>query len=262
MKKMRIAILGANGFLGGEIIRYYTAKYDVHGVSRENYKDFFGQEFDVFINAAGNSKRFWANNNIVEDFDASTVSVYRSLLDFNAKVYVYISSSDVYADQKDLYKTREDANIHLKGVCPYGFHKYVSELLVQKYAKKYLILRCAAIIGKGMKKGPVKDILEGQALFIKAESKLQFITASEIAAVIEALVGRGIGNEIFNTGGVGAVSVGDLGKAAGREIAVRPDAEQQFYEMDITKLKKIFSLKRSEDYAEECIINSIERSRK
>ena len=87
----RIAILGGSGMLGADLVKYLSKAKEVVSITRENYEDIknSGAEYDVLINANGNSKRFWANQNPVEDFDKSTRSVYLSLFDFKAKLYIY-----------------------------------------------------------------------------------------------------------------------------------------------------------------------------
>ncbi len=93
-----IGILGANGNLGSDLARFLGDKFNVSSITKENYNDTRGKVFDVLVNANGNSRRFWANQNVLGDFSASTVSVYNSLFDFGFKKYIYISSSDVYED--------------------------------------------------------------------------------------------------------------------------------------------------------------------
>jgi hypothetical protein len=55
-----------------------------------------GESFDIFINANGNSKKYWANQNPLLDFDVSVTSVYKTLFDFKFKKYIYLSSLDIF----------------------------------------------------------------------------------------------------------------------------------------------------------------------
>src|SRR5262245_31827752 len=92
-----IGILGGGGMLGSDLAEYFKARgHHVVAIDRDNYSTQRGAQFDILINANGNSRRFWANEHPLEDFEASTVSVYRSLVDFTFNFYIYISSSDVY----------------------------------------------------------------------------------------------------------------------------------------------------------------------
>lgn len=248
---MKVAVLGSQGFLGSEICNRFKADYDVIGITRLNYNSLLGNQFDILINANGNSKRYWANDNILKDFEASTISVYKTFFDFKASFYIYISSADVYPEHAEESKTAEEAEIDTSNLCPYGFHKYLSELLVKKYSGKYLILRCSSLIGENLKKGPFKDILDGNPLFVTRDSKLQFISTSEVAKIILKLAGDNVYNEIFNIGGVGAVSLEYLERLTQKKLFIQQAPEKQIYEMKVDKIKKIFPVKKSEDYIQE-----------
>jgi len=41
-------------FLGSELYSYFKVNHDVYGITRSNYKQNKGEEFDIFINANGN----------------------------------------------------------------------------------------------------------------------------------------------------------------------------------------------------------------
>ena len=160
--------------LGSDLSRLLGAHYEVSAIDRDNYGEYRGKRFDVLVNANGNSRRFWANENPLADFEASTVSVMKSLSDFKFGKYIYISSPDVYANPGSPATTREDAPGDMRALSPYGFHKRLSEELVQHYAKDFLILRPSAILGTQLAKGMVHDVLQGNELFVTLDSKLQF----------------------------------------------------------------------------------------
>lgn len=250
---MEIAILGAKGFLGSVLFDYFQDKteYNITGITRANYAHNIGKKFDVFINANGNSKRYWANNNIIEDFKISTISVYNNFYDFKIKYYIYISSADVYDDHEDLLKIKESATIDFPSLCPYGFHKYLSELIIKRHADDYLILRCSNIIGKNLKKGVIKDMMESNPLYIRGNSEIQFISAFEIAKIISMFLNNDIKNEIFNVGGIGTISIHELGNRLHKKLYFHPNIRKQIYEMNVDKLNKIFPLKKTEYYIKE-----------
>ncbi len=248
---MKIAIIGNEGFLGSTLHELLKIKHDVCGIVRSNYAAMKGKAFDVLINANGNSKRYWANNNPYEDFEASTISVYKTLLDFKFGIYLYISSSDVYVDHNDVMATVENADIFPEKLCPYGFHKFLSELIVKKYSQKYIILRISAMVGENLKKGPIRDAIDGKPLFITLDSSIQFISTSAVCDVIIKILEKNVYNEIFNVGGEGVFHFRDLEIFLKKKPEVQRDAEKQTYNININKLKNIFLLKRSEDYVSE-----------
>jgi nucleoside-diphosphate-sugar epimerase len=244
-KTVSIGVLGGNGFLGKSLVQYFLDRgFIVTAITKENYHDHKKEKFDVLINANGNSKRFWANQNPEGDYELSVVSVKDSMVDFHYEQYIYISSSDVYPDHDDSGKAHELVEIDAARLEPYGLHKFQAEQLV-KGLHSYLILRCSALVGPGIRKGVVKDIMDNSELFVSKDSYLQFVAATEVARCIEELLSRKANNEIFNLGGKGSLTVGKVCEMFGKPCHFRPDAKLQQYEMDVTKLDKIVGLETS-----------------
>lgn len=255
MKK--VAIIGSNGMLGSDLVTYLRSYYTVTAINRDNYASYCNKTFDIVVNANGNSKRFWANKNIIEDFALSTTSVYKSLFDFYADCYIYISTSDVYENHSSPLSTKENQKINSKKLSPYGFHKYLSELIVKKYSKNYVILRSSLMLGTKLKKGPLHDILEKKPLFISKQSKLQMITTKEIARCIQFFVEKKIMNKTFNIGGKNVVPFKDIHKFFNFPVLFSKDAEKQHYEMNVSKLHTIYPLKTSQIYLQD-FLNSLQ----
>lgn len=244
-----LAIIGSNGTLGSDLVKYLDPNFKVTSITKENYQLHLGKTFDILINANGNSKRFWANQNPEDDFFASTVSVYESIFDFNCDSYVYISSPDVYVNHEDPKFTKENEKIEPNNLEPYGFHKYLSELIVKKYREKFLILRLAMILGENLKKGPFYDVITNNPLRVSLDTKLQLITTSAIAEIVEILLEKFLANETLNIGGIGAFPFTKIEKYFDKEIQISNKAKTQIYEMNIEKVRKIYpKLKTSEDY--------------
>lgn len=250
MKKL--AVIGGKGTLGSDLIKYLGPFFSVVSITKDNYTEFKGCDFDAVINANGNSRRFWANQNPQDDFFASTVSVYRSIFDFTCGIYMYISSPDVYENHTNPNYTKEDQKIDPKKLSPYGFHKYLSELIVKKYKEKYLILRSAMILGTNLKKGPFYDVKHNKSLFITPDTKLQLITTKAIADIIKSLLKNFVQSDTLNIGGIGTLLFEKIGKYFEKEIKISPEAKAQVYEMNIEKIKHLYrALKTSEEYLEE-----------
>lgn len=246
-----VAIIGANGMLGSDLALHLKSSFSVTGITKENYASYSNKEFDIVINANGNSKRFWANKNILEDFTLSTVSVYRSIFDFPTKQYIYISSSDVYQNHHSPRYTKENSEIKPEQLSSYGLHKYLSEQIVKKHVPKFLILRSSMILGQGLKKGPIFDILHEKELFISKDSCVQMITTKAVAALLQALIDRNISGKILNMGGKGAVSTKKMENITHKKLLFSVDTEKQNYEMNISQLDDFYSLKKSEEYLSE-----------
>lgn len=251
-----IGVIGSNGLLGSNLVEFLGKKYKkIEGINRENYGSLRGKHYDILINANGNSKRFWANEHPLEDFEMSTISVYKSVFDFNFETYIYISSPDIYEDHSGPRSTEEKQVINPQKLFPYGFHKYLSELIVRRHARNYLILRPTAILGPGLKKGPIFDILSGGKLFVSLDSKIQMVTTEEIANVIGRLSELDVKNEIYNVGGRGAFLLRDIKKYAKDIVLPDGGTEKQMYEMNVEKLGAIYPLKTSDEYVEEFLLS-------
>lgn len=248
---MKIIVIGANGLLGSDLVSNLSKDFEVIRVTKENYDSQKDKSCDVLINANGNSRRFWANEHVLEDFQASTVSVYHSLFDFSFKKYIYISSSDVYENHTSPETTKEDRRIDVKKLSPYGLHKYLSERIVMNATSDFIILRSSMMLGKNLKKGPIFDILHDKELFITKESKLQMITTEEVARIVKTMIVKRVSGEIFNIGGKGTVTVSSIESFAKKSVAVRENAEQQVYEMNVEKLESYFPLQTSDAYLQE-----------
>jgi len=254
--KPTLAVLGADGTLGSDLVDFLSVDYEVTGITRGNYEAFRGRPFDIFVNANGNSRRFWANEHPLEDFEASTLSVYKSLFDFKFHKYIYISSSDVYDDHADPVRAVEDVEIDPQSLSSYGLHKFLAELAVRHHAKSWVVLRSSSILGRHLKKGPLYDILNGRPLFITLDSRLQMITTRAIADIVNVLASvkrDGSSGETFNMGGKDAFEFKDIARYFDQPIEIDAKAETQEYEMSVEKLGKIFPLKTSEEYLKDFI---------
>ncbi len=178
----QVIIIGGEGFVGSAYTRWCQQNSVNHLViNRANYENYIGTKCDLLINANGNSKKFLARENPLLEFDESVRSVRRSLIDFPANKYVFLSSCDVYPDCSTPETTAEDSIININEQSAYGFHKYLAEQCVSHCHSDWLIFRMGGFVGKGIKKNPIFDILQGEKLWLHPESQLQYIN-TDVAA--------------------------------------------------------------------------------
>ena len=78
------------------------------------------------------------------------------------------------------------------------FSKYLSELIVKRYAHNWIIIRLAGMVGEGMKKGAVYDLITRHKLFVSKQSRYQFIETKEVARISKILIERKRFGEIYN----------------------------------------------------------------
>ena len=244
-------LIGARGFVGQAMAAEAISRgWVVQLANRENYGEYVGRDFDVVINANGNAKRFLANRDPWSDFMASAESVYRSCLDFRCRHYTYISTVDVYNDPADRASTRESSGIDPLRLAPYAFHKWLAERFVMRRPGQWQVIRLAQMVGPGLRKGPVLDLLHGKPLRIHDDSRLHFMRTSQVARAACDLIARGAPNEIFNVCGQGGVAFGWVRELL-EPLAAAPappvdDVERQCYDIDTSKTDASIGLPESE----------------
>lgn len=253
----KIFIIGGNGFIGSAFVRCaqkYKLDYEI--IQKENYRDFIGKECDIIINANGNSKKYIADEDPELEFDLSVNSVLRTLFEFKYKKYFFISTVDVYNNVSEPNKNYEDIEIVITEQSNYGFHKYLAELLVKKYAKNWLIFRLGGVVGKNLKKGPVFDLLNNKPLWVDIKSEYQYINSDEVAEIGFALLNKVNSNEIFNICGDGCISLEEIRKYIKnpKEISYSiKNPLKQHYEININKLKSFITVSKTKDTIERFI---------
>jgi nucleoside-diphosphate-sugar epimerase len=249
-----IFILGGSGFFGSALARACQAMgKPCAAIGRANYAEYVGRPCDVLINANGNSRKYLARESPLEEFDASVRSVRASLVDFRPGRYVFISSADIYPDCGDPAATAEDQRPDPGRQTPYGFHKYLAEQCVRHAARDWLILRGGGFVGPGLKKNPVYDVLHGDALWVTADSELQFLDTDRAAGVVLQLLDRGANRDVFNLCAHGVVSPAQVMQWSGRSVPVRPGSPRVRCELDLRKLSALVDLPRSADCVREYI---------
>jgi nucleoside-diphosphate-sugar epimerase len=246
-----IFILGANGFVGATVLNELLKFDECVGIDIDNYEEHIGKKCDVLVNVNGNSKKFLAAEQPALEFDLSVRSVVRSIYDFPAKKYVYISTVDVYTDFSNKAATVENVKIDNNKQSPYGFHKWLSEQYVKKTCDKWLITRLGGMVGMGMKKGPIFDLLNGQKLWVHPDSRYQYIPTKTVGEVIRCLLEKNIENEIFNVCGKGAISLREVAEILGKRPEFNEEAEQQHYEINNEKLREIFNIPETKNSVKE-----------
>lgn len=240
---MKVILIGSRGFVGSAFARFFRGRQDVEliEVTRENYAELAHTESDVVIEASCNSVKFLAEEDPLREFALSVTHRLQTLLDFPASLHVHLSSVDVYSRLDSPATTREDSPIDLARTSHYGLHKLLAEHLVQHYAPRWLIVRLAGMVGPGLRKNPVFDILTGQPLRIHPDSRYQFLHTDDVARLVWNLVEHGVSHEVFNICGDGLITPREIAALAGRHLDLRLlplDAKPRIVEASIEKIRR------------------------
>ena len=154
-----IALIGSNGFVGKSIKKYILNDKDilVTCVTRENYeKARTEKEYDILINAAMPSKRFWAKQNPYKDFIETVEKTFKIVNDWKSSKIIQISS----------ISARSQLNT------TYGRHKAAAEKLLDK--QNNLILRLGPMYGQSLNKGVLIDMKNNAPVYVSEESLYSF----------------------------------------------------------------------------------------
>tara|TARA_Y100000031_G_scaffold57259_1_gene64935 strand:- start:1427 stop:2332 length:906 start_codon:yes stop_codon:yes gene_type:complete len=160
MKK--ILVIGSNGFIGTEAIRYFQSQgYAVTGCditagdnstdyfkvesNEPNYNEIFRQARpDLCLNASGAASVPFSFDDPLIDYQLNVINVFKMLeairISNPKTIYINISSAAVYGTPSQL-PVSEDADVD--PISPYGWHKWQSELACSEYAKLYGLKTCS-----------------------------------------------------------------------------------------------------------------------
>jgi UDP-glucose 4-epimerase len=216
---MKVLVIGARGFIGAQIFRYFKdLKFEVLGC--DTYFDIkndadqirnvsvMSAEFselvktykpNLCINAAGSGNVGLSLKEPMLDFE-SNVNLVAQLLDIlrlnaNSCKVLHISSAAVYGNPKYL---PINENTPCAPISPYGFHKWMSELLCKEfhslYGLKIAIVRPFSVYGEGLRKQILWDLCnrcnvqKDIILFGYGTETRDFIHISDLCKSIELII--------------------------------------------------------------------------
>jgi len=217
-------VIGAKGFIGSAIAAEAAVRgFEILAIARDNYEAAKGATADLLINAGGNSRKFIDDQDPVKGYELSVTSVMRLLQDFRFKKFVHLSSGAIYPDEGNPANNKEDTRLDPAAMSRYGFHKWLAEQLVRKYASDHLIVRMGGFVGPGLKKNAIYDLLRGGPLFVHPDSAFQYMDTRDLARLVFELAdGKSSHERLINLSATGTISIREAAKLAGREIS--PDA--------------------------------------
>jgi nucleoside-diphosphate-sugar epimerase len=253
---VKVFILGGKGFIGSAFVRFCEEKeIDYDCIDLDNYEAFKGRDCDILINAAGNSKKYLSNERPVEDFRFSLEALLSSFFDFSFRGYIYLSSIDIYADHEDPAANREDSIIDIGRISHYGFHKYLGEKLVTHYLPSWLIIRLGGVLGPGLKKNPIYDLIHDIPLRVDEESEYQYLLTDYLAELVFGLIERKKWCEVFNICGEGMVPLKEIRSWLDKPLRYydnNPPRER--YEVSNEKISRLFPIPDSREVAKKYIL--------
>ena len=199
------ALIGSTGFVGQTLLRErsFDALYhstDIHEID--------GKNFDLLICAGVKAVKWYANQHAQEDLDGID-TVIKHLKTVQARHFVLISTVDVFAQPIDVY---EDTKPSTEGLCPYGLNRLHLEHFVQQHFPDALIVRLPGLVGPGLKKNVIFDLLNHNCLdAVNAIDCFQFYPMRELNTDLNRLLAHNISGVVHLT--AEPVTVQEVAKA-------------------------------------------------
>lgn len=243
MMSRKILVTGSGGFLGGRMAGVCEAMGNrVLRVGRgdgffdagiEGMVDWFRREKPEWVvHAAGGASVGAAMENPQRDFESGPVLLERLLEGIRRgwpeTRIVFLSSAAVYGQPEKLPVDEETV---CSPISAYGYHKRLSELLIEQYARVHGVRGASARIfsayGEGLRKQVLWDLCvrsgeEGEELIVQGTGKetRDFIEASDVVLGVRLILENGaMKGEVYNLAGGREIEIGWVAQQILRRIA-------------------------------------------
>jgi nucleoside-diphosphate-sugar epimerase len=165
MSKKTVAVIGAGGFVGKSLCDAFEkdASVELVRVERNNYESLKNGQYDIVINSAMPSKRFWAEQNPAQDFQETIQKTADLIYGWKYQKFIQISSVSARMQRDTVY----------------GRHKAAAENLCNS---KMLVIRLTSMYGEGLSKGALIDILNRRKVYLNGESRYSFTPIEFVGA--------------------------------------------------------------------------------
>ena len=203
-----IAVVGAKGYVGSALCAAlaHNASHSVSEVTRGNYAEMQKGSFDVLINCAMPSARFFAKNNPDKDFVETVQKTADLLYGWQFKKFVQISTVS--------------ARCQLDTV--YGRHKAAAEKLCD--FGDNLIVRLGSMYSKELHKGVLVDMVQGKKVFVDRESRYCFAPLDFVAQWIATHLDR---RGVVEVGARNALALREAAQHMGTDIVFEGALDHQ-----------------------------------
>jgi len=207
---VRVAVVGASGFFGTALTQaLIQQQHDVTPVTRATYADARRGTYDVVINTAMPSKRFWARQHPDLDFVETVGRTADLLYGWTFGRFVQISSVSARCERDTVY----------------GRHKATAEVLCER--PDALVVRLTARYGAAMTKGAIMDIVSNNPVYVDGESRYAFTPVEFAAGWVATHLDQA---RLVEVGARDTVSLREIADALGRHITFSGPQEHQFVE--------------------------------
>lgn len=229
-KALKVLVTGAAGFIGRNLQEFLEGKgvevvavvrsksqsagnsYVLNLPNKDIYEIIEKEKPDAVIHAAGTASVGFSVEQPFLDFNVSvpgTAIILDAIRSHSPKShFVFLSSAAVYGNQGALLTERSP----VQPISPYGYHKWMGELLCREYSNLYdvntTIVRIFSGYGPGLKKQVIYDLSrkakkandKGQSLEVigTGNETRDFIHIADVCQAISLILERKPKDPVFN----------------------------------------------------------------
>lgn len=183
---MNRALIGFSGFVGTTLLRQNTFE---HRFRSANIYEIDGKVFDLVVCAAAPAQKWIANREPEADLLRIEGLVER-LKTIRCNTFVLISTVDVF---KSPIGVNEDSPVDEINLHAYGLNRRLLEKFVERHFGEYLVVRLPGLVGPGLRKNVIFDLLNGNNLdAIDSRSVFQFYPMINLWSDIQIALNAGL----------------------------------------------------------------------
>lgn len=151
------ALIGYTGFVGSSLLRQTAFERTYRST---NIAEIRGGSFGTVVCAGAPAQKWIANREPDED-RRRIEALIDPLRQIACERFVLISTVDVFTDPAGV---DESSEVSLDGLHAYGRHRYLLEEFVRERFARHLILRLPGLVGPGLRKNAIFDLLNDNNL--------------------------------------------------------------------------------------------------